>query len=517
VEPDGPERRANYLIRHWRGELSLPIAYWVNLFLVNVVLLVLEATLQGFAHEAGPVVSGLLALGFYSATAIVTAWQLVGVWRSARAHPSRGGSRGWAVLAQIVAMLAVVRLFNLVNTQWPVLQQAATLIIHGDTMRAAELRVLNHGTEVEVAGGLSFGTAKRLETLLKGNSTVRLVQLNNIGGWIAEGELLQEIIETRGLATYTARECDSACLFAFMGGKDRYLGTHGRLGFHEASIAGVGGRLSRSGTDRFRSVFLRKGVSSSFVDRALSTPAASIWYPTWQELLDAHVITAVVDDSRYAMTGISGWTDRAQLEAQFRAVPLFATLQKLEPQLFTQFQDAFVTGIQQGWSQAEVTGRIRPAIIDKVVPKYLKIGPDTPLVAYWRVDLMQLRQLQAIDPKYCTALLFPGPGVQQPSLTGLLPKASLEADTNALNDLLVASAASPATTPPADAVKQELIEAMRRADRRIPGTITRVAAPQKSLGHPKELCESILTFYDEILALPPSHSGPLLRYLASAN
>jgi hypothetical protein len=291
-----PEPHSNYLIRHWRGELSLPVAYWVNVVLADFALGVLGAAVTPLAHERGPTASGLWSLSLYSLTVIITVWQLVGLWRSALAHPARGGSRGWAAIAQIVAVLAVLRVFNMLYLQWPIVEQATNLLTHGDTMKPAQLRLLNHGTQVEIAGGLSFGTAQKLNSLLAANPTVRVVQLNNIGGWIAEGELLQDIIERRGLATYTARECDSACLFAFMGGKERYLGSHGRLGFHEASIAGVGGLVAQDGTNRFRRVFRRKGVSAAFADRALSTPAATIWYPTQQELLNAHVVTALVDD-----------------------------------------------------------------------------------------------------------------------------------------------------------------------------------------------------------------------------
>lgn len=35
----GPEKKANYLVRHWRGELSLGVSYWVNRFLANVAAL----------------------------------------------------------------------------------------------------------------------------------------------------------------------------------------------------------------------------------------------------------------------------------------------------------------------------------------------------------------------------------------------------------------------------------------------------------------------------------------------
>ena len=39
-------KEGNYFLRHWRGELSLPVSYWVNGFIVNTVLLVLVGVLM---------------------------------------------------------------------------------------------------------------------------------------------------------------------------------------------------------------------------------------------------------------------------------------------------------------------------------------------------------------------------------------------------------------------------------------------------------------------------------------
>lgn len=40
-------RRRSYLARHWRGELSLPVSYWVNGCLVSVLILAIVQTPHG--------------------------------------------------------------------------------------------------------------------------------------------------------------------------------------------------------------------------------------------------------------------------------------------------------------------------------------------------------------------------------------------------------------------------------------------------------------------------------------
>jgi hypothetical protein len=62
------------------------------------------------------------------------------------------------------------------------------------------------------AGGLSQGTADSLQAILQANPNIRIIQLNNDGGRISEGTRLGKLIEAHGLATFTARECVSACL-----------------------------------------------------------------------------------------------------------------------------------------------------------------------------------------------------------------------------------------------------------------------------------------------------------------
>lgn len=50
----------------------------------------------------------------------VALWAWVGIWRSARRHPKRGGSRFWAAAAQVSVILGIVQLLGSLNslTQW---------------------------------------------------------------------------------------------------------------------------------------------------------------------------------------------------------------------------------------------------------------------------------------------------------------------------------------------------------------------------------------------------------------
>ena len=516
--------RGNYLARHWRGDLSLPVAYWRNGMLLNIALLVALATAyaSSLPDSLGARGTGAWMLLVVLGTVTVGIWQAVGIWRSAGRHAARGGSAGWAVVARCVVVLGALRLGAFALQEIPAVRQATVLLAGADPTPASRIHVLNHATEVEVAGGMSFGTAATLGAVLDRTPTIRVVQLNNVGGWITEGTRVARLIAARRLVTFTARECDSACLLAFMAGAERYLGSHARLGFHAASVGGVGGPIARAGNAEFREAFRARGVSADFIDRALATPASGMWYPTTRELTDAHVITAVVDERDYGTTGIAEWQDRARIEHDFAAIPFMAAIGRAEPAAYQTLRETFVAGIQGGTSQSEMVARLRPTIIEQIVPKYLRIGPDGALAAYWRSQLSEARELRAADPMDCVLFLY---GTTIPELAARdashladrLSRGARSADLERFGALLDATAAGAATVPPKATAQPLLQTAIRATERTTPGSLALLVDPRRGLTQPARLCDATLSFYDAVLALPADQAGPLLRYLAAGS
>lgn len=436
--------------------------------------------------------------------------QTVGLWRSVAQYVWHGKS-GWAAVAKICVALGLLRLAGWGLEQIPMMQQSLGLTTKGYPMRASELHVLNQGTEVEIAGGMSVGTTDALKTILEATPTIDTVRLEDAGGWISEGDRVGKLIEARALSTFTARECDSACLLAFLRGKERYLGSRGRLGFHGASVTAVGGDAAQKGNELFRQAFLARGIPNSFIDRALSTPATDVWYPTAQELLQAHVITAVVDEREHATIGFN--TARAKLEADFVAVPVFAVLRRLEPDTFESLKSTYVSGVLAGTPQNEMSAKLHATIMTKVIPKYVRIAPDDELVAYWQTQVEKARELRAIDPKYCVEFLTPQAGTDTSKLVSLFSAKAQAADIQALANLMNAGAKHPQIVPPGAAVQGALRESARRTEQLMPGAVRIVANPGTAASNPIGFCTAEVTFYESVLALPANRAGPLLRFL----
>ena len=60
---------------------------------------------------------------------------------------------------------------------------------------------MHNGTEVELSGGMPFGTADALQKLLDAAPAVKLVHLNSMGGRIDEGYQIYKILHDKSLAS----------------------------------------------------------------------------------------------------------------------------------------------------------------------------------------------------------------------------------------------------------------------------------------------------------------------------
>ena len=291
-------RRANYLVRHWRGELSLPVAYWVNGTLLGagagVAIFVVGRLLGENGGEHPPLWLALL-IAMWTAIVLLRVWVAVGVWRSAQRYQA-SGKPFWGGAAKVLIVLGVA--FGIYNFAFVAAPQIAGIyeIVAGDArVGPHQFRVLGNGQVLEFTGGITFGVARELEALLGAMPSLKTVQLNSIGGRMVEAQKMADIIKARGLNTYVALSCVSACTVVFLGGKDRVLRRdHGKLGFHQTSFRGMTAFDRTAGIAEEIARLERFGLSHAFAERATATPPERMWYPDQDELLREKVVTRLV-------------------------------------------------------------------------------------------------------------------------------------------------------------------------------------------------------------------------------
>jgi len=198
-----------------------------------------------------------------------------------------------------------------------------------------------------------------------------------MGGRLGEGEKLYELISSRGLDTYVSSQCMSACTMAFAGGRERYLREGAALGFHKGAFPGANdGRLDQLQ----KAIFVRAGFDAGFITKALSTPSSEMYQPESSELLSAHVITAVTDGTRFALSGMGPNISKDVFAASLaKAQPLFGTMKERFPDFYENFIDDYYQNLMQGKSEAETIATTREKLQSFLIP-LLPLADDAVLV-----------------------------------------------------------------------------------------------------------------------------------------
>ena len=301
VDNDPAELGGNYLIRHWRGALSLPRAYWLNGVLGGAIVSFAVPPLVDMLHEAvGSLrVSAILWFLFLAFFLGFWTWTQVGIWRSAGHHADRGGSDGWAITARVMVGISAIGL--LAQTYNLTLQgvEFAGLAFGRDPLGDdARIGLSRDGRTLAVTGNLTAGTADRLAAAAAGAPNLAVIALDSPGGRMFEGQQIARLIRERGLDTLVDYQCASACTFALIAGRHRTAGPSAAIGFHQPTFPGLAEQERAMMIGDMRRLYRDGGISGAFLERVLRVAPDDMWYPTQAELIAARVITDAIPPPR---------------------------------------------------------------------------------------------------------------------------------------------------------------------------------------------------------------------------
>ena len=293
----------DYIRQHWRGELPILQAFWINLVLVRAVFLLGDLAFQ---PPVTPDVEDVLflALAYYTVNLlIVYPWQIRGLLR---ATDRLVGEVGSAVAVHLINFSIVLSLLftgvSLYSTFQPLAidRPAEPHWVTSERERAERysIQVRDGGTGIEIQGDFELGLTRDLREALAANPGVREIVLDSSGGYVNQARAVANLIEERNLATRVDNVCESACVVAFMAGSTRRLAPLARLGFHQYRYAG---RTAHPLIDieeemrRDRAYLVKQGADPAFAERAYTAVNAAIWYPERDLLLSARVVNAITD------------------------------------------------------------------------------------------------------------------------------------------------------------------------------------------------------------------------------
>ncbi|MGJ4998411.1 RDD family protein [Bradyrhizobium sp. HKCCYLS3077] len=299
MAPSPPEpSRQNYIMRHWRGQLSLPLSYWVNGTLLGFLAGVAVAAASALLFDGGlddhPTAGLTALLMIWLILALLMLWQNVGIWRSATVYRA-SGRPGWGGVAKVMVLLGIVGgLWNFVSHGLPQIAEIGDIATGDQRLGPHRFQVLAYGEMLEFSGGIKFGVARELAELLDAMPDVKTVRLNSQGGRIREAQRMSDLIKARGLSTLVEQTCLSACTIVFLGGTDRAVMWNARLGFHQPSYRGLSAADRRAAIELEENRLQKFGLSRDFAVRANQAEPSSMWYPESRELLRENVATRIV-------------------------------------------------------------------------------------------------------------------------------------------------------------------------------------------------------------------------------
>lgn len=507
----------SYVGQHWRGELSLPVSYFVNVILVGIAAtFVVVAVGNVFFSDYAPWPAFWALVAIWAALAVLTIWQWVGVWRSADEHPKRGGSSFWAGAAKFMVVIGALQTTVVVSQNAiPQLRESFRIATGDPTVGPFHLRLINAGTEIEYIGGITFGSAEQLGNLLDAAPEVHTVHLSSHGGRVGEAEKIREIIRQRGLDTYVARECLSACTIAFLGGSKRYLHHRGRLGFHATSFPGVSDEDMRAGNRQIAAEAIAFGVTSSFANRAYLTSSDDMWFPTVDELTQSGFVTDIAT-GQFAISGFGYSTSREKIAAASMDVSLLSALRLNEPDAFEQFVDVFYEGWRRGQPEALVFQQSR-GILSSLIAKYAPSASNEALIMLGGVLLDEIDAIRSRDPIACHAFLVPENNLAI-DLTQYLDSDLMARDLRASELVISSGMAKHRQTHTIDQLEALYTSLMFEISiQHGSSALIKLALLYDEDGKlpAAETCDTVFILYKEVMNLPSDDAAALLRDMFS--
>ena len=408
--PVRPQRFDNVVARHWRGEYPLGNSYWVVYVLgavgLGAILLGIKGLVATYVGFEPRIIFAAVA-GSWLAIVTLSVWQFVGVWRSAgrrfRERVRLGKQAVWATLARVSIVLAVaVLVFRFAVAGLPEIVDTSRIAFFGDpTYPPYSIRLLRNGTEAEIIGGFKYGLADEFLRVLRASPQIKVVHLDSAGGRLGEAKKLNELIRAHDLITYVRSRCNSACVLAFAGGRERWLHADGRLGFHAPTTAVMDENTLAEMVDQQKEIFAAAGVDSAFVERALATPNSRMWQPSADDLLRAKVITAVSDGTHFAISGYGVHTSRESLAASaMTQTPILQAMRERLPNDYAEMIALFYNAYTIGQTEAKMITAARRKLFDIVLVSR-SLADDAVLVEWGRLLAEQYAALGAKDPSLC--------------------------------------------------------------------------------------------------------------------
>lgn len=506
----------NFIARHWRGELSLPVSYWGIGFLGNiaayaVVLGLTRLLIEDESYQ--PLAAFICLAAIWVAITVITVWQIVGIWRSARRyrHERIGAGRPafWGGVAQALSVLWALQLAaTLTYAGLPQMAEVSRMAFLDDPeMGPYAFRIMRDGTEVEITGGIKYGLTEDFVRIFNASPRISVVHLDSPGGRIGEALALHKAIKERGLITYVAHECQSACAVVYAAGRVRWLREGAVIGFHASHFPGMSKKeLTEADRDQ-KQIYLDAGFDPDFVERAIATPSDDMLTPSADDLLKAKVVSAIADGSEFAASGYGAQVSKETLaERLIELWPVLGAMKERLPQNYAALIDDWYRGYVKGETDTEILDAFW-AKLYPLVMAHLKYADDDVLIDFATLSAEEFAALGKKDPALCHR--YASGSDMTGSFYRHLPEALLDRELDIYKRVVETMAMRP-RTPQAEITRLFAKLSKTISQERLDLALTKDVPPEKY----EDYCRAWVDLNQEVVGLRESEAAILLRAFA---
>lgn len=433
--------RANYFLRHWRGDLSLAVSYWVNgvlfTFVINLIVNALQYDALARSNFRLYVFISFLILTFEF---VFWLWFVVGAWRSAENHISKTKRKFWANAAKVMVVFSFIGTAVTYSTNSGIYKDFFIIALGIDEYSEYNVTTDKTLKVINVDGHIGYGLTDEVSSLLDKNPDTSTINLESIGGRPWEARLLRDLIIKNGLSTSSYKGCASACTVVFLAGKSRILGDKAILGFHQYIYKDyVPNFTSQNEMKIDREFLLSQGVPEKFVVKAYSTPNSDLWKPNKIELFLSNVITGVDDGGD--ILGVRDFVNKYWLEFEkgLREIRLYEVMKTNDAEEYSAMERDVYRAISKGvLGTTELASLIR-SHVSKSVEKFLGGASNESLQSFFNLLIKQLDNLGKNDPEACRSYLFPKDNMKSVNLESIFSKEMRDNEIQVMSEILASN------------------------------------------------------------------------------
>lgn len=285
-----------WFTRFWNGELNLLVT-----LIIGGIPLYLSGVFFDYFDEAEFVMHyqkvGIIYLSSIIITGALLFWWGHGIILSAQHWLASSRS----VLVALAAILLAIYLVHLslkpfVN-KYDQYSFAEWLAIATDSEKKAAVYFDPQLHAIIIEGRLGFGTTIKLLDALQKEPSTRMIGLKSYGGRADEGFSIFHIILARKLDTYAWAECQSACAYAYVAGKNRYISEKARFGLHRSGVHWEDEDKGADATDYYAARLMRyMGVQEWLITEGMVPSIHGIYEPSVEKVLEANLATDLISN-----------------------------------------------------------------------------------------------------------------------------------------------------------------------------------------------------------------------------